>query len=411
MPWLFRVILVLCLGNAANISLAAADPVKIGCLYPLTGPGGLYGRDSAIAIDMALEDLAERGFGAYPDLQITIEDTRSKTLRSLQIARQFIEEDKVDFLCGVVSSSIALAVTDVVKGTDVFFIGTDHASPSLTSYALHDNYFRVSNGSRQSMSAGAQYIKRHFDTPEERLRIAFIGPDYEYGYQSWDDLRTFLDLNKVAYDVVGTYWPKLFEADYSSYIDAINAQAPDIIVNGHWGLDLVTFIRQANQTKLFEVSNFMNFDAGGNFEVLGELGNDMPLGIVLSSRHHVTWPPTRKNSEFVTRFFTLSGRYPSYAAQGAYAGIMVIAEAVKSAGGTGDIDALRTALEAIEIYLPEDPEGFQSKMDPTHHQMLQVQAIGQTVFNNKFPPATVQLDQWEVFYPPESWPNLPKRGP
>lgn len=387
---------------------ASAEPVKIGCLYPLTGPGGLYGRDSAIAIDMALEDLAELESATYPDLQIMIEDTRSKTLRSLQIARQFIEEDDVDFLCGVVSSSIALAVTQMVEGTDVFFIGTDHASPSLTSYALHENYFRVSNGSRQSMSAGAQYIQRHYDTAQEPLSIVFIGPDYEYGYQSWDDLQKFLEIDGVNYSVAGTYWPKLFETDYSSYIDAINDSEPDIIVNGHWGLDLVTFIRQANQTSLFETSAFMNFDAGGNFEVLAELGNEMPLGIALSSRHHVTWPPTTENTKFVTRFFERSGRYPSYAAQGAYSGIMVIAEAVKEAGGTDDPTALREALENIEFHLPEDPIGFQSRMDPLHHQMLQVQAIGRTVPNSNFAPATVQLDDWEVFYPPENWPDLNK---
>ncbi|MEP5730865.1 MAG: ABC transporter substrate-binding protein [Sulfitobacter sp.] len=381
-----------------------AEPVKIGCLYPLTGPGGLYGRDSAIGIELALEDLAKHE--GYPDLEIMIEDSRSKTLRSLQIARQFIEEDEVDFLCGVVSSSIALTVTQVVQGTDVFFIGTDHASPSLTTYALHENYFRVTNGSRQSMLAGAQYIHRHFSTTQEAVSIAFIGPDYEYGYQSWDDLRKFLEINNVSFTVAGTYWPKLFETDYSSYIDAINETKPDIIVNGHWGLDLVTFIRQANQTNLFETSAFMNFDAGGNFEVLAELGSEMPLGITLSSRHHVNWPPTSVNHEFVERFFEHSGRYPSYAAQGAYSGIMVIAKAVKVAGGTDDSSALRAALEGIEIHLPEDPSGFRSRMDPLHHQMLQVQAIGRTVQNSSYAPATVQLGDWEVFYPPENWPNL-----
>lgn len=396
--------LSLCFWAAVHATAAVAEPVKIGCLYPLTGPGGLYGRDSAIGIELALEDLGKHE--GYPDLEIMIEDSRSKTLRSLQIARQFIEEDEVDFLCGVVSSSIALTVTQVVQGTDIFFIGTDHASPSLTTYALHENYFRVTNGSRQSMLAGAQYIHRHFDTTQEAVSIAFIGPDYEYGYQSWDDLRKFLEISNVNFTVVGTYWPKLFETDYSSYIDAINATQPDIIVNGHWGLDLVTFIRQASQTNLFETSAFMNFDAGGNFEVLAELGNEMPLGITLSSRHHVNWPSTPANHEFVERFFEHSGRYPSYAAQGAYSGIMVIAKAVKEAGGTDDSSALRAALEGIEIHLPEDPSGFRSRMDPLHHQMLQVQAIGRTVQNSSYAPATVQLGDWEVFYPPENWPNL-----
>lgn len=386
--------------------VAAAEPVKIGCLYPLTGPGGLFGRDSAIAIEMAKEDLSNSETVVYPELEILIEDSRSKTLRSLQITRQFIEEDGVDFVCGVVSSSIALAVTNFVKSTGVFFVGTDHASPSLTSSALHRNYFRVSNGSRQSMSAGAQYIQKHFATEDRPLNIAFIGPDYEYGYQSWEDLTRFLKLNNVPFNPVGIYWPKLYETDYSSYIEAIVATNPDIVINAHWGLDLVTFIQQANQTELFDISTFMNFDTGGNFEVLAALGDNMPRGIVLSARHHISWPQTPENQQFVARFFDRTGRYPSYAAQGAYSGIIIIAEAVRQAGGTSDRDLLRTALENIKIHLPEDPEGFLSHMDPVHHQMLQVQAVGRTIDDNRFPPATVQLGEWEIYYPPETWSDL-----
>lgn len=404
-----RLTMAMCLGTTLAVGAVAA-PVKIGCLYPLTGPGGLYGRDSAIAIELALEDLSGADFDDPLQFEISIEDTRSKTLRSLQIARQFIEEDDVDFVCGVVSSSIALAVTEVVKNSGAFFIGTDHASPSLTSDALHENYFRVSNGSRQSMFAGAQYIKEHYSDTGTPLNIAFIGPDYEYGYQSWEDLTQFLELHGVPFNTVGVYWPKLFETNYSSYIEAINAAQPDIVIDCHWGLDLVTFIRQAQQTELFENSAFMNFDAGGNFEVLAELGNDMPLGLVLSSRHHVNWPQTPENEEFVARFFERTGRYPSYAAQGAYSGLMVIAKAVRQAGGTDDQVALRQALRHIEINLPEDPTDFHSHMDPDHHQMLQVQAIGRTVSDNRFAPATVLLGEWEVFYPPENWPELPAQS-
>jgi branched-chain amino acid transport system substrate-binding protein len=400
-----HVILAALLG-VAMISSAVSQPVKVGCLYPLTGPGGLYGRDSAIAIDLAQEDLLNRPNGGGPALEILIEDTRSKTLRSLQITRQFIEDDQVDFICGVVSSSIALAVTQRIEDTGIFFIGTDHASPSLTSSARHENYFRVSNGSRQSMLAGAQYIQKHYATADRSLKIAFIGPDYEYGYQGWDDLTTFLHNKDIAFETVGTYWPKLFETDYSSYIGTILAAQPDIIINSHWGLDLVTFIRQANQTELFETATFMNFDTGGNFEVLAELGEEMPLGIVLSARHHITWPETAENQSFVTRFFERSGRYPSYAAQGAYSGIMVIAEAVRQAGGARDKNALRAALEAVRLKLPEDPDGFQSYMDSTYHQMLQTQAIGRTILDTRFPPATVQLGDWEVFSPPAQWPDL-----
>lgn len=380
------------------------DPVKVGCLYPLTGPGGLYGRDSAIAVQIAVEQIQSDPEKAFPHIEVKIEDTRSKALRSVQIAQAFIEDHKVDFLCGVVSSSIARAVTTKARDHETFFIGTDHASPSLVTKDLHPYYFRMSNGTRQSMLAGAKYISENYTAKDKPIRIAFIGPDYDYGYQAWDDLRAFLGQLDVEYEIAGEYWPKLFETDYTLYLQQLVASQADIVINGHWGLDLVTFVKQATQFKLFETSQFMNFDAGGNYEIFAELGNDMPLGLVLSARHHVNWPPTKRNKDFVDLFFERAGRYPSYAAQGAYSGIYAIAEATRRAGDAKDKDKVRQALETLELSLPEDPDGFQSKMDPDTHQLLQVQAIGKTVFDNRFPPATVQLGDWHIYYPPEEWP-------
>lgn len=383
-----------------------AQTVKVGCLLPLTGPGGRYGHDSIAAIQMAKEDLAASSETTYPILDVKVRDTRSKSLRSVQIARSFIEKDSVDFLCGVVSSNVAMAVTQVAKSKKVFFIGTDHASPRLTAEALHPYYFRVSNGTRQSMLAGAQYIRQYYAT-KKKLKIAFIGPDYDYGYQAWKDLRSFLHKENVLVDVVSEVWPKPFETDYSIHIHALIDAKPDIVVNGHWGQDLVTFVKQAKGLGLFEKTTFMNFDAGGNFEILAELGDEMPLGLILSARHHINWPDTASNRSFVQRFKTKQGRYPSYAAEGAYAGILAIAKAVRQANGVSNKDEIRKALEHLRLKLPEDPKGFTSYMDPASHQIMQVQAIGKTLIDNHYSPAKVMLGNWKAYYPPKSWPTEP----
>ena len=228
----------------------AASAVKVGCLYPLSGAGGLYGRDSIVAIRMAQDHLKAQG--DYPEIDVLVEDSRSKTLRSLQIARQFVEEQDVDFLCGIVSSAVALTVSDYARQSGTYFIGTDHASPQLVSSHLHDQYFRVSNGARLSMRAGAMYINEHYANRDQPLRIGFIGPDYSYSYNAWRDLRYFLDEAAVAYEVTGAYWPKLFEDDYRLYIRQIMEDKPDILIDAHWGLDLVTFVRQADQIGLFD---------------------------------------------------------------------------------------------------------------------------------------------------------------
>ncbi|MGB0683195.1 MAG: ABC transporter substrate-binding protein [Magnetovibrionaceae bacterium] len=381
---------------------ASADDaeVEVGCLYPLSGINQLYGRDSLVAIELALEDIA-RTMPEPPRIRILVEDTKLKASRTIRLVRNFAQKHQMRFICGIVSSGIALEVTKIIDDLGVIFVGTDHASSRLTNEALSTNYFRLSNNTRQSMVAGATYVKQRFEgiLSTRPLEIAYIGPDYDYGYRSWRDFRAAMDGLDLPYRPVAAYWPKPFETDYSLYIRSLRSVRPDVVINTLWGNDLVAFVRQAQQTPLFDEMKFANFDTGGNFEVLAALGDDLPLGLILGARHHVNWPQTQQNRTFVRRFFDRAGRYPSYAAQGAYSGILAIAHALAKTDPKASTDQLREALLNLRLKLPEDPDGFTSFMNPKDHQIQQVIAIGETIPNRDFPPATRLLGNWQVFYP------------
>lgn len=395
------IVLLAGLWSGAPEIAAAAEPsaITIGCMYPMTGRGGLYGRDSVAAIEIAVGEINARSGAAGRPLQVLVEDSQSKPAFAVQIAERFIRENKVRFLCGVVSSAVGLAVSEVARERQTIFVGTDHASSRLTLENLHPYYFRVSNNTYQSMAAGGLYLA-DLQAKTGWKTLAFVGPDYEYGRVMWDDLRSKLDELGIRYTIVGEFWPKLYEPDFAPYIQAIRRAMPDILVNGHWGGDLVAFIRQAKAYDLFARTKFVNFDAGGNYEVMATLQDEMPLGLVLSSRHHNNWPDTELNRRFVQNFHAATGRYPSYAAEGAYAGIYAIAAVIDAVGNAEDTPALIQAFENLKLKLPEDPEGFMSYMDPITHQMVQVQAIGEVVRNTDYPPATTMLGNWKV-YPAE----------
>jgi branched-chain amino acid transport system substrate-binding protein len=171
-------------------------------------------------------------------------------------------------------------------------------------------------------------------------------------------------------------------------------------VTALWGGDFIAFLKQVAATDLLENARLANFDTGGNYDVMVALGDSPPPGLILSARHHNNWPETPLNRWFVETFHQLEGRYPTYAAEGAYSGIIAIAEAVRRAGPRGTTDQLVKALEGLRLELPEDPAGFTSWIDPESHQIAQVQAIGEVVPNTAFPPAKVMLGNW-VSYPAE----------
>jgi len=215
-------------------------------------------------------------------------------------------------------------------------------------------------------------------------------------------------LGKKRNDVkmVGQAWPKLSEPDYTPYITAILNAKPDVLVTSFWGGDTVAFIKQALPYKLFDKMKMFNYDGGGNYEVLEALPNTLPKGLVLSARHHNNWPDTMENKEYVKKFKAKTGRYPSYAASGAYAGVYFIAEGVRQAGTAEDADKLVAVMEKMKFKLPEDPPGFTSYMRPVDHQIVQSQAIGETVPNKSFPPATMMLGNWKIYKAEEIIPSV-----
>lgn len=390
-------------------SARAAD-ATVGCMFPLAGRAAIYGRDSIAGMKLALADL-EAEFantvpaGTVPKLRILVEDDRSKVSVATRIAENFIDRDKVKFLCGIVSSGVAQAVSRVSKARQVIMIGTDHASSRLTIEEFHRHYFRVSNDTWTSMAAGARYLAE-MQKKSGWKRLAFIGPDYDYGHIAWRDLEAALAGLGVKYEMAGHLWPRLYEPDYSAHIAELAAAKPDVIVTALWGGDFIAFLKQALAAGLLDKARLANFDTGGNFDVLASLGEQAPAGLILSARHHINWPDTPRNRKFVNDFQALEGRFPTYAAEGAYAGIIAIGRAMALAGKHASNEQLIRTLEGLHLQLPEDPDGHVSHIDPDTHQILQTQAIGEVVPNTAFPPAKVMLGRWVVYRAEELQPPL-----
>lgn len=383
----------------ARIDIGAAPDqadATVGCMFPLAGRAAIYGRDSIAGMKLALADLAEQMPGTAPKLRIVVEDDRSKASVGIRIAENFISRDKVRFLCGIVSSGVAQAVSRVSRERGVILVGTDHASSRLTIENFHRHYFRVSNDTYTSMAAGARYLA-DLQKKNGWRRLAFIGPDYDYGHVAWRDLEDAMAAIGVRYEMTTHLWPRLYEPDYTAHIAELMAAKPDVVVTALWGGDFIAFLKQAKSAGLLQKTRLANFDTGANFDVLAALGEQVPTGLILSSRHHNNWPDTARNRKFVGDFHRLEGRFPTYAAAGAYAGILAIGRAMAQAGPRATNEQLIDALEGMRIALPKDPDDDLSHIDADTHQIVQAQAIGEVVPNSAFPPSKLMLGHWVVY--------------
>lgn len=82
----------------------------IACMYPMTGRSASYGRDSIVAIRLALQELARDPHS--PHLRVIVDDSRSKASFAVRMAEDFLRNDDADILCGIVSSGVGMAVSD-----------------------------------------------------------------------------------------------------------------------------------------------------------------------------------------------------------------------------------------------------------------------------------------------------------
>jgi branched-chain amino acid transport system substrate-binding protein len=365
--------------------------VTIGCLYPMAGRAARFGHDSMIAAELAAEEVNDAGGVLGRELRLLFADERSDPTSAVQAAVRYVREDLVDFLMGVYSSAVGLAVSSVARELETVFVGTEHASSRLSLEDFHPYYFRVSTNTRQSMAAGAIYA-----AGQPWQSYVWIAADYEYGHRQAAEFRACLTRLRPDVRFVEELWPKLFAPGYQAQLEAIARARPDVVVHGFSGGDAVAFTAQAAAAGLFDLVPVVGFDAGGDYQVLEALGDRMPDGLILGARHHLNFPDTELNRRFVRRFHQRAQRYPSHAACGAYVGVHFVAAALARAGMVGDAGAFIEAAEDMKLATPGDPEGTTARIRAIDHQIVRDYAIGVTGPNRAFPPATRMLGRWTV---------------
>ncbi|MGB9616964.1 MAG: ABC transporter substrate-binding protein [Desulfomonilaceae bacterium] len=367
---------------AAFFSAAAAEepPIKLGVMFISSGPLGGYGVNGQRAVEMAVEEINAAGGVLGRKLVAIFGDTKLKPEVATQLAEKFINEDKVDFLMGPTSSGVAMSLSEAARKHKKILVVTQAATDSLTGAKFNPYLFSTLSNVMMHSRAGAYYMA---SKPYKRWMC--IGPDYNYGHQSWRLFSEKLKELKPDVEIVGETFPKLMAKDYAEHIEQIRKAKPDAVWCPLWGQDAVNFIRQAKAAKLFDEIKFA-FPVGAALETLVPLGTETPAGLYMSSRYFFTTPDSAENKEFVKKFYEKYKQYPDYMAEETYAGVYFIKAALMRAGTTNP-DAIVKAVEK-EPLAWLTPEGWKI-MRPEDHQVVEDVVWGETALDPKYGFATL----------------------
>jgi branched-chain amino acid transport system substrate-binding protein len=249
----------------------AAEPIKIGFVTDLTGMAYLLAKDNSDGAKMAVEEINKGGGILGRQLELIIRDSALKTDMGIAAARELVVDQKVNFLLGPVSSAVRLAISDIAKQYKIPMVDSIGGSRRLVEDRGHDYFFELSLTTRTEAYGQAAAMAKL-----KGKKLVTISPDYEWGRLEHEGFIQPFKKMRPDVEVVGEFWPKLGEKDYTPYITAMLAKNPDMVWSGLWGGDAIGFIKQAKGYGLFEKLPYMgNTDASS----LQALGTDAPAGI------------------------------------------------------------------------------------------------------------------------------------
>ena len=322
--------------TALSAAAQTSEPVKVGLLSTLSGPGAGLGVDIRDGFQLALK-LSGGKLGGRA-AEVVIADDQASPDVGRQTADRLIKRDKVDFLTGIVFSNVMLAVGAPTFQSKTFYISAN-AGPSQYAGEQCNPYFFSASWQNDNLheAVGKTVADKGFKN------VALIAPNYPAGK---DALTGFKRYYKGA--IASETYTQLNQLDYGAEISQLRATKPDavyIFLPGGMGIN---FIKQFVGAGLSKDMTLFGPGFSADEDVIKAVGEPM-LGMFNTSQ----WAHDLDNAAnkiFVAAFEKEYGRTPSlYASQGYDAARLIDAAVRDSKGKLDDKAAVRKALEAAKF--------------------------------------------------------------
>lgn len=354
-------------------------PVKVGAMGIMSGPLGGYGEFMKKGAILAMEEINGAGGVGGSKIELEFRDDELKPDVGVRNARYFVDQWGADFVIGIDSSGVALAVGQVMPSLGKILIVTHGATEKYNEDLVFKKgmkqLFRTSVPVYQDAIASA-FIARDFPVK----RWATISPDYEYGHTSWKMFRATMKRLKPDVEFVAESFAKFGTVDFSSHIAKVMAASPEAIFSTEWGGEAVTMIKQARLFRVFDQTRAVMVGMGSAMDVLEGLGKEYPEGTWASGRYWFLYPETEKNRRFVETFHKRWQSYPHYVSETSYAALFMIKQAVEQAGSI-ETDRLVPVMEGMTL---DRPAG-RSVIRKEDHQAVYEVPWGQITHDPKYP--------------------------
>jgi branched-chain amino acid transport system substrate-binding protein len=322
-------VLALALGLAVALPAAAAGPVKIGLLAPLTGPWASEGQEMKRNLELLTAEQNARGGLLGKPVELVVEDDGGDP-RTASLAAQRLTTRGVAAVVGTYGSAVTEATQAILDEAGLLQIANGSTAVRLTEKGLK-HFFRTCPRDDEQGRVAVDAILR-----SKPARVAVLHDSSAYSKGLADEIATLLKKKGQAPVFFDALTPK--EQDYSAILTKLKAASPDVVFFTGYYPEAGLLLKQKRQMG-WSVP-FLGGDAINNPDLVKIAGKEAAQGFRFLS------PPVPKDLDtpeakaYVAGYQKRFGEAPS-SIYGVLAGdgFRVIAKAVEATQST-DADKL-----------------------------------------------------------------------
>jgi len=328
------------IGNAQ-----APKVVKIGCVFPLTGPVAIYGEDYKRAVNTAVEYINENGgiksLGGAK-LEVVYGDNQMKPAVAASETERLITQENVVAVMGVPPSTTTIAGSAVAERLQTPYMDPTSFADQLCTrgfkyfFELQPTAFYIADTQVNFLTYFNKAYKMNIK------RVGIIHEDTDYGKSLARAQRELL--SKAGFEIVADIEYNAKSPDLSSPILKLKSAAPQFVIQSSYFSDSLSIAKIANRIGLRVP--FLDAQGKGTLTWLSAAGSLAEGNFVL-----IQWNPDQPHP--VSR--ELEKRYEAkYKKKGfngvgaAFQLVLVLKKAIETAG-SADRNAINDALHKIEI--------------------------------------------------------------
>jgi branched-chain amino acid transport system substrate-binding protein len=376
---------VLCAAALAGVLLAmpsaeAAENVKIGVIYPLTGNAASAGQSAKDAVNLGAEivntahpELKALPLGAtvgLPNLggakiELDEADHQGNPQVGQQQTLRLITQDHVAAMLGSYHSSVSLVATAVAERQGIPFLVADSVALNITGRGFKWT-FRTTPIATDFAKAYAGFLTDLKKSGRKIDNIAIVNENTDYGTSVGGSI---VDAAKAANITVAAQIPyNANSSDVSAQVIQLKTLQPDVVIFVSYTADTILYFRTMKNLDYLPPI-IIGDDAGFSDPTFIPNVGDLAQGAINRSAFDIGKPGS--NSYIVDQMFKAKyGRDLDDTSARWMQGFFVLADAINRAGST-EPDKIQSALQATDLKPDQLMIGYNGvKFDETGQNTL-----------------------------------------